>query len=69
MTVDSASTDQTPDCLQKNNFKEAKCQSAVDALYECCNAFYKDKGEEATTESCPKPNLLRLKMKQRVEGT
>ena len=54
----------------------------VDALYECCNAFYKEQGEEATTTSCPKYSLLkydsafyigkrsdsrRLKMKQRAQ--
>jgi hypothetical protein len=53
------------DCLQKNNYKEDKCQSAIDALYECCNAFYQGKGDDATTTSCPKPKLLRLKMEQR----
>ncbi|OQV04298.1 hypothetical protein CLAIMM_09204 [Cladophialophora immunda] len=53
------------DCLQKNNYKEEKCQSAIDALYECCNAFYKDQGDDASTTSCPKPKLLRLKMEQR----
>lgn len=53
------------DCLQKNNYKEEKCKSAVDALYECCNAFYQDKGDDATTTSCPKPKLLRLKLEQR----
>jgi hypothetical protein len=33
--------------------------SKVDALYECCNAFYKAEGENASTVSCPKANLLR----------
>jgi hypothetical protein len=33
--------------------------SKVDALYECCNAFYKEKGDEARCVSCPKPDLLR----------
>lgn len=31
----------------------------VDALYECCNAFYKSKGDDASTVSCPKASLLR----------
>jgi hypothetical protein len=31
----------------------------VDALYECCNAFYKEKGDDARCVSCPKPDLLR----------
>ncbi|KAH7398422.1 hypothetical protein BKA66DRAFT_202824 [Pyrenochaeta sp. MPI-SDFR-AT-0127] len=39
----------------------------VDALYECCNAFYNEKGEEASTVSCPKYSLLKLKMKQRAQ--
>ncbi|KAF1937202.1 DUF1903-domain-containing protein [Clathrospora elynae] len=55
-------------CIQKNNFNEARCRKEVDALYECCNAFYKDKGEHASTVSCPKYSLLKLKMKQRAEG-
>jgi len=33
--------------------------SKIDALYECCNAFYKAEGDGATTVSCPKANLLR----------
>lgn len=51
-----------------NNYKEERCQSAVDALYECCNAFYQEKGEDAHTSACPKASLLKLKMKQRKEG-
>jgi len=68
------------DCIQKNNFNEAKCQkqvrtmignirisqgfkltlcSQIDALYECCNLFYQKNGDEASTVSCPKANLLR----------
>lgn len=31
----------------------------VDALYECCNAFYQEKGETASTVSCPKYTLLK----------
>ncbi|KXL42080.1 hypothetical protein M433DRAFT_94346 [Acidomyces richmondensis BFW] len=56
------------DCIQKNNYNEEKCQKQIDALYECCNLFYKRMGDNASTVSCPKPNLLRLKMKQRAEG-
>lgn len=56
------------DCLQKQSFKEEKCQSQVDALYECCNAFYQRQGDDAKTVSCPKASLLRLKMKQRSQG-
>lgn len=56
------------DCLGKNGFNQAKCEHLIDALYECCDAFYKKTGETATTASCPKPSLLRLKLKQRQEG-
>ncbi|KAF7860766.1 hypothetical protein EAF04_008284 [Stromatinia cepivora] len=55
------------DCLAKNNYNEEKCRSQVDALYDCCNAFYEKNGDDAKTVSCPKANLLRLKMKQRSE--
>ncbi|KAF3004700.1 Cx9C motif-containing protein 4, mitochondrial [Neopestalotiopsis sp. 37M] len=55
------------DCLTKNNYKESKCQGLIDALYDCCDAFYKKNGDSASTVSCPKPDLLRLKLKQRQE--
>lgn len=55
------------DCLTKNGYNEAKCQKAIDALYECCSAFYQRHGDEASSPSCPKPDLLRLKMKQREQ--
>lgn len=55
------------DCLAKNSYNEAKCRSQVNALYECCNAFYARNGEKASTVSCPKASLLRLKMRQRAE--
>lgn len=57
-----------PDCLTKNGYDETKCTKLVDALYECCQAFYDKHGDGATTVSCPKPNLLRLKMEQRRKG-
>ncbi|KAJ9644555.1 Cx9C motif-containing protein 4, mitochondrial [Coniosporium tulheliwenetii] len=56
------------DCIQKNNYNEAKCSKEIDALYECCNAFYKKNGDDASTVTCPKASLLRLKMKQRAQG-
>ncbi|KAF2494168.1 DUF1903-domain-containing protein [Lophium mytilinum] len=56
------------DCLQKSNYNEDKCRSQVDALYECCNEFYKENGDSASTVSCPKASLLRLKMKQKAQG-
>ena len=55
------------ECLEKNSYNEAKCRSQVNALYECCNAFYARNGEKASTVSCPKASLLRLKMSQRAE--
>jgi hypothetical protein len=58
---------QPVDCLAKNSYNEAKCRSQVDALYECCQAFYSKYGDHAKSVSCPKANLVRLKMKQRAE--
>ncbi|KAF2473870.1 DUF1903-domain-containing protein [Lindgomyces ingoldianus] len=55
-------------CLQRFDYREEKCRKEVDALYECCNAFYQKNGDEARTVSCPKAPLLRLKMKQRGQG-
>ena len=31
----------------------------IDALYECCNAFYQKNGDDASCVSCPKAPLLR----------
>ncbi|KXJ89198.1 hypothetical protein Micbo1qcDRAFT_14793 [Microdochium bolleyi] len=53
------------DCLTKNSYNEARCQHLIDALYDCCDAFYRKNGDDASTVSCPKPNLLRLKLSQR----
>ncbi|KAF3075794.1 Cx9C motif-containing protein 4 [Trichoderma lentiforme] len=58
----------TADCLTKNNYNEARCQNAIKALYECCDAFYQRYGDDATSPSCPKPKLLRLKIQQQKEG-
>ncbi|EUC50571.1 hypothetical protein COCMIDRAFT_32092 [Bipolaris oryzae ATCC 44560] len=55
-------------CIQRNNYNEEKCRKEVDALYECCNAFYERQGEKASTVSCPKYSLLKLKMQQRAKG-
>ena len=52
-------------CLSKNSYKEEKCQGHIDKLYECCRLFYEQNGDDASTVSCPKPSLLKLKMKQR----
>lgn len=48
------------DCLSRYNYKEEKCQSQIDALYECCRAFYDKYGDQERTVSCPKPDLLRF---------
>lgn len=40
---------------QDNNIDRAQ----IDALYECCNAFYEKNGDSASTVSCPKAGLLR----------
>lgn len=56
------------DCLGKNSYDESKCQKQIDALYECCSAFYDKFGEDAKTVCCPKVNLLRLKITQRAEA-
>ncbi|ESA43998.1 DUF1903-domain-containing protein [Neurospora crassa] len=56
-------------CLTRNGFDESKCQKQIDALYECCNAFYEKNSESASTVSCPKASLLRLKMEQRKKAT
>ncbi|TLD13881.1 uncharacterized protein PgNI_03141 [Pyricularia grisea] len=55
-------------CLTKNGYKEEKCQGVIDALYDCCRAFYEKKGDDASTVTCPKPDLLRLKIKQRQDA-
>ncbi|OJJ49720.1 hypothetical protein ASPZODRAFT_128232 [Penicilliopsis zonata CBS 506.65] len=55
-------------CLTKNSYREDRCQAQIDALYACCNAFYQERGDDAKTPSCPKPSLLRLKMKQRASN-
>lgn len=52
-----------PDCLKKNTFKEDRCQDVIDSLYECCQAFYERNGQDAKAASCPKPDLLRLKLR------
>ncbi|KAH6689230.1 hypothetical protein F5X68DRAFT_78409 [Plectosphaerella plurivora] len=54
-------------CLTKNGYDEAKCQSTVLALYKCCSDFYNEHGDSARSPSCPKPDLLKLKL-SRLEG-
>ncbi|KAN0067632.1 DUF1903 domain containing protein [Elaphomyces granulatus] len=56
-------------CLSKNSYREEKCQAQVDALYECCNAFYQEHGETAKTPSCPKASLIKLKLKPKAQGS
>ncbi|EFX06043.1 hypothetical protein CMQ_4112 [Grosmannia clavigera kw1407] len=52
-------------CLAKNGYNQDRCQRLVDALYDCCDAFYARQGDTASTPSCPRPDLLRLKLSQR----
>lgn len=54
-------------CLARNNYNDAKCKDVILALYECCDTFYQKFGNEASSPSCPKPKLLRLKLKQMKE--
>ncbi|KUJ20233.1 DUF1903-domain-containing protein [Mollisia scopiformis] len=54
-------------CLAKNSYNEGACRSEIDALYDCCNAFYSNNGDDAKSVSCPKASLLRLKMRQRMD--
>ncbi|KAH7359097.1 hypothetical protein B0T11DRAFT_111982 [Plectosphaerella cucumerina] len=54
-------------CLTKNGYNEAKCQSTVLALYKCCEDFYRQQGDDARSPSCPKPDLLKLKL-SRLDG-
>ncbi|RXG43327.1 hypothetical protein VDGE_03000 [Verticillium dahliae] len=51
-------------CLSRNGLNDAKCQAHVLALYQCCEAFYREQGDSAVSASCPKADLLRLKKKQ-----
>ncbi|KAF2671960.1 DUF1903-domain-containing protein [Microthyrium microscopicum] len=56
-------------CLQRSGYREDKCQKLIDALYECCDEFYKRHGDDGKSVSCPKASLLRLKMQQRAQGS
>jgi hypothetical protein len=49
-------------CLARKGYDETKCKEAVSALYKCCDAFYKDRGRDAVSASCPKPEVLRRQM-------
>ncbi|PNS18986.1 hypothetical protein CAC42_6081 [Sphaceloma murrayae] len=46
-------------CLQKNQFDQSRCEKEIDALYECCNAFYQRDGDTAQNPGCPQASLLR----------
>lgn len=54
-------------CMQRNSFQQSICEPLVDELYKCCVSFYKMKGEDERTPSCPKPD--RLKKKLEIRGT
>uniref|UniRef100_A0A060SXR7 Cx9C motif-containing protein 4, mitochondrial n=1 Tax=Blastobotrys adeninivorans TaxID=409370 RepID=A0A060SXR7_BLAAD len=53
------------DCIQKNNYDETKCTKLVDALYRCCDNYYKNNGHETKPTACPMPDILARKMKDR----
>lgn len=53
------------DCLKRNTYKEDRCQDVIYALYDCCQAFYDRNGTDAKSASCPKPDLLKLKLRMR----
>jgi len=42
-----------------HELKNTADRTKIDALYECCNAFYEKNGDSASTVSCPKAGLLR----------
>jgi len=50
------------DCLQRKGYDESKCKDAVLALYKCCEAFYREKGSDAVSLSCPKKEVLGRQM-------
>lgn len=52
------------DCLVKNSYQEDRCREQIIALYKCCNSFYQENGDQARTPSCPRPDLLKLKLQQ-----
>ncbi|KAL9935466.1 hypothetical protein V8E36_005814 [Tilletia maclaganii] len=52
-------------CLQKNSFQQEKCEHLVQELYRCCAQFYREKGNEAESDSCPLPSVVERKLKQK----
>ncbi|KMU80046.1 hypothetical protein CISG_07996 [Coccidioides immitis RMSCC 3703] len=52
------------DCLTKNSYQEERCRDQIIALYKCCDLFYQENGRDARTPSCPRPDLLKLKLQQ-----
>lgn len=59
---------QIQDCLNANNYDEAKCSKAIDNLYLCCKKWYEVNGTIESTTCCPKFSLLNIKLKQRGLG-
>lgn len=52
------------DCLQSNGYNEDRCSRLIDNLYKCCKKFYAE-NPEIGSRCCPRPELLKLKLKQR----
>lgn len=47
-----------------NNYNEDRCQGVLRDLWSCCAQFYERQGADARCSACPKPDLLKLKLKQ-----
>ena len=50
-------------CLLSNNYQQDKCEDAIANLYKCCAQFYAKNGDDARTDGCPMPSVLRRKLK------
>ncbi|GAA5959966.1 hypothetical protein JCM8115_004477 [Rhodotorula mucilaginosa] len=50
-------------CLLSNNYQQDKCEDAIANLYKCCAQFYVKNGDDARTDGCPMPSVLRRKLK------
>lgn len=64
-------------CLSRNSYNQAKCEQYVEALYRCCDQFYKAVDKQSVTNmagverpevvestACPIRSIVERKMKQ-----
>ena len=64
-------------CLSRNSYNQAKCEQFVEALYRCCDEFYKAVDKQSVTNmagmerpevlestACPIRSVVDRKMKQ-----